>query len=89
MSQPGNPYDCGRALDELDAFVRGELSPGEAERMQIHLDRCGHCASVARYEQAFRERLRRIQASCDCCPDALRQRIEQLLARRSSDAEQS
>ena len=87
MSQPGKPYDCGRASDELDAFVRGELPVDEAERMQIHLDRCGHCASVARYEQAFRERLRRIQAGPDCCPDALRRRIEQLLARHPPDAD--
>ncbi len=86
MSQPATPYDCGRAQDELDAFVRGELPLGEAERMQVHLDRCGHCASVARYEQAFRERLRRVQDSCDCCPDTLRKRIEQLLQRHPPDA---
>lgn len=89
MSQPGKPYDCGRALDELDAFVRGELPLDEAERMQVHLDRCGHCASVTRYEQAFRERLRRVKSGGDCCPDALRQRIERLLSRQPRDADPS
>lgn len=84
MSQSGKPYDCGGAQEELDAFVRGELPLGEAERMQIHLDRCGHCASVARYEQAFRERLRRVRSG-DCCPEALRERIERLLQRRPPD----
>lgn len=87
MSQSGKPYDCGRAQDELDAFIRGELPLGEAERMQMHLDRCGHCASVTRYEQAFRERLRRMKSDCQNCPDALRQRIERLLADHPPDAE--
>lgn len=86
MSQPGKPYDCGRAQDELDAFVRGELSLDEAERMQLHLDRCGHCASVARYEQAFRERLRRVKAG-GACPDTLRQRIEHLLQGNAPDVD--
>ncbi len=87
MSQAEQGYDCTRALDELDAFVRGELSLDEVERMQVHLDRCGHCATVARYEQAFRERLRTLQQRC-CCPDTLRARIEALLARERPDADQ-
>lgn len=87
MSQPRKPYDCGAAQEELDAFVRGELPLGEAERMQVHLDRCGHCASVARYEAAFRERLRRVRSG-ECCPDTLRTRIEHLLEREPPDVEQ-
>lgn len=86
MSQAQPQYDCTRALDELDAFVRGELGVEEAERMQVHLERCGHCASVARYEQAFRARLRTMAGGC-CCPETLRKRIEALLARERPDAE--
>ncbi len=88
MNQAEQSYDCTKALDELDAFVRGELPVDEVERMRVHLDRCGHCASVASYERAFRERLRTLQRSC-CCPDELRRRIQQLLAREQPDAEQS
>ncbi len=72
-------WDCRRAGEELDAFVRGDLPLAEAGRMQSHLDRCGHCAEVARYEQAFRDRLRAIDTDT-CCPEALLQRIRDLLA---------
>ncbi len=85
MSEGTQPYDCAKAFEELDAFVRGELPLGEAERMRVHLDRCGGCAKVARFEQAFRERL--AQLPRDCCPDALRQRIADLLSRERPDAE--
>lgn len=72
-------WDCRRAGEELDAFVRGELPLAEVGRMSSHLDRCGHCAEVAKHEQAFRERLRKVGPDT-CCPEALRQRIRELLA---------
>ncbi|HET9064860.1 MAG TPA: zf-HC2 domain-containing protein [Gemmatimonadales bacterium] len=77
-------YDCSKASAELDAFVRGDLPLDQAERMQEHLERCGHCADVARYEQAFRARLRRMGDGC--CPDGLRTRILALLAQHGPDA---
>ena len=77
-------YDCRMAEAELDAFVRGELPMADAGRMQVHLERCGHCASVARHEQAFRERLRRVASGC--CPEALRLKIETLLSKESPGA---
>jgi anti-sigma factor (TIGR02949 family) len=85
MMRPDDCYDCEQARQELDAFVRGDLPMGEAERMQQHLDQCGHCADVTRYEQAFRDRLRRI-GSGGCCPEPLRERIRDLLARERPDA---
>jgi len=78
-------YDCDQAREELDAFVRGDLPMAEAERMQEHLDRCRDCGEVTRFEQAFRDRLRRANQGA-CCPDHLRQRIEALLAGRPRDA---
>jgi anti-sigma factor (TIGR02949 family) len=78
-------YDCERARQELDAFVRGELPVGEADRMQVHLERCGHCADVTRYERAFRDRLRKAGAT-GCCPETLRERIRALLSREQPDA---
>lgn len=77
-------YDCTKASTELDAFVRGELPLEDAGRMQQHLARCGHCADVARLEQAFRARLR--QMGDGCCPDRLRERIVALLAQHGADA---
>jgi anti-sigma factor (TIGR02949 family) len=78
-------YDCARARDELDAFVRGELPVEAAARMQEHLDHCRGCRDVTRFEQAFRARLRQA-GQRECCPDHLRKRIEALLARGPADA---
>lgn len=78
MTPEDECYDCTKARDELDAFVRGDLPIDVAERMQQHLDACGHCTSVARFEQAFRERLRQA-GRADCCPPALRDKIRQVL----------
>lgn len=80
MTTSKDCYDCQLASQELDAFVRGDLPVGEAERMQRHLEQCSHCAEVTQYEQAFRDRLRKVGGG-DCCPDALRDRIRDLLAR--------
>lgn len=77
MTDRDTGYDCDKAGAELDAFVRGELPLEAAGRMQAHLVRCGHCAQVARYEQAFRDRLRRLGGGC--CPDQLRAQIAELL----------
>lgn len=85
MTSRDDCKDCIKAGEELDAFVRGELPLDEAERMRRHLDECGHCADVSRYEQAFRERLRQAGRH-DCCPEELRQRIVAALQRNRSDA---
>ncbi len=78
MSDTTDCYDCTGAMAELDAFVRGELGAESVERMRQHLARCGHCGAVAQYEAAFRARLKAL--ACPCCPDALRTRIQTLLA---------
>ncbi len=84
MTTGTDGYDCDHAREELDAFVRGDLPVEEAGRMQQHLEHCGHCAEVTRYEQAFRARLRKVGDS-GCCPDQLRDRIRALLAREQPD----
>jgi anti-sigma factor (TIGR02949 family) len=85
VTTPRDCYDCDLAREELDAFVRGDLPVEDAERMRQHLDQCGHCAEVTRYEQAFRDRLRRAGGSA-CCPELLRERIREVLSREQPDA---
>lgn len=74
------PWDCRRAGEELDAFVRGELPLADIDRMQEHFDHCGGCADVAKYEKAFRDRLRGVDTET-CCPEKLRNKILELLAK--------
>jgi anti-sigma factor (TIGR02949 family) len=78
VSETTDCYDCTGAMAELDAFVRGELGAESLERMRQHLARCSHCDTAAQYEAAFRARLRALAGPC--CPEALRARINTLLA---------
>lgn len=81
MTDPTPPIlDCAQAMADLDGFLRSELSVELITRMQDHLARCRHCRQVGAYERAFRERLERLDAG-RCCPEALRARISELLAR--------
>jgi anti-sigma factor (TIGR02949 family) len=83
---PGTPgYDCGAAMAELDAFVRGEMPTDAVERMQRHLDHCRGCRDMSDFEQAFRARLRELQRGTTCPPE-LRAQITALLATNDSDA---
>lgn len=36
--------DCAQCVEELTAFLDGELSPADFERMRSHLDTCASCA---------------------------------------------
>ena len=85
MNSPEDCLDCIKAGEELDAFVRGDLPLDDADRMRRHLNQCCHCADVARFEQAFRDRLK-LAGKHDCCPDALKARIRDALERNRPDA---
>lgn len=85
MSADASPYDCTRAREELDAFVRGDMPLEEADRMRVHLTRCGSCADVTRFAQAYCERLRRAGTS-GCCPEKLRDKIKEMLEHPTGDA---
>lgn len=79
----GQDINCEQAIEELDAFVRGELPAESMDRMQSHLDACGGCKRVAQYEQAFRKRL--LQLGSENCPDKLRRKIIDLLTQLPTD----
>ena len=84
MSTTTDCYDCRGAMQELDAFVRGELGADSVERMQQHLARCAHCGAIAQYEAAFRARLKALAGPC--CPETLRARIQAMLSPGTDDA---
>lgn len=74
--------DCTQAMAELDGFLRAELSVDLIDRIQSHLERCGHCRQAGAFERAFRARLEQLDAG-RCCPEELRARITALLARET------
>jgi mycothiol system anti-sigma-R factor len=72
-------------LDEISAYLDGELLPEEMSALRDHLASCSECA--AEYE-TLRGVTRRVKDGFDRprAPDALRARIRSSLARGSSDA---
>jgi anti-sigma factor (TIGR02949 family) len=74
-----NPIDpqkaCADVLDDLEAFLDGDLEPAEAARIQEHLEGCPTCAA----ELALAERIQRELRSLpllDCPPEVL-ERVQQ------------
>ncbi len=78
------PPECEAALQQLDAFRRGELDHGDLESLQRHLEDCRRCYAFNQHEAAFLDRL--ITAARNCsCPDELRATIYQIIAKESRD----
>jgi len=76
------PPECEMAIQQFDAFRRGELAPGELLSLRNHLDTCRRCYAFQRHENAFLERLLTATRNARC-PEELRATISQLVARES------
>ena len=79
--KPGSPamgdrIDCRQATEQLHDYSSGK-SPGLAEEIRAHLDRCKPCFNHAQFEENFL----RLLESCgrQRCPGTLRARIVALL----------
>jgi len=59
---------------QLDAYVDGELAPGDARELETHLKECGDCARLHQARVAFSAALRE-QVPTFRAPDALRSRV--------------
>lgn len=59
-------YDCHDAMERLDDYLDGELSPREQRQVAIHLAICFKCAQHYRFERGFirdlRAKLSRVEA---------------------------
>jgi anti-sigma factor (TIGR02949 family) len=76
------PSECETALQQLDAFRRGELSPDEMQSLRDHLEACRRCFSFKKHEEAFLDRL--VTAARNAkCPEELRSTIYQMIAKES------
>lgn len=73
-----DPIDCREAKARLEDYLRRELTPELETELQAHIERCRHCFQFAQFEENFFSMLE-TRATRECCPDALRQRILDLL----------
>jgi anti-sigma factor (TIGR02949 family) len=68
-----NALSCRRAIEELWAYIDGELPRDEVDRVHAHLEACRACYPNYDFQKAFREFLGR-QAS-QPAPVSLRKRV--------------
>ena len=78
------PPECETAIQQLDAFRRGELPPEEMQSMRGHLEECRRCLAFKQHEEAFLERLLTAAGNCTC-PEELRATIYRMIAKESRD----
>jgi anti-sigma factor (TIGR02949 family) len=72
--------DCQRALDQLQDWLRREVSPEAAAELEAHLDRCSPCRAHAEFEERFRAVLERASDGVECPPET-RERLLDALRR--------
>ncbi len=78
-----HPTSCREAVEQLWAYIDGELSEDQQEQVHEHLVACNGCYPYYDFQKAFRAFLRR--SSKETVPPALRRRIFlRLLAEESS-----
>lgn len=75
---PGS-ITCEDALRVVHDFLDGELEGVTPTEVKAHFEVCQACYPHLRFEQAFREAMRRACAR-ETAPPALRDKLERLLA---------
>ena len=78
------PPECETAIQQLDAFRRGELPAEEMLSMRGHLAACRRCFAFQQHEEAFLDRLLAAARNCSC-PEELRATIYRMIAKESRD----
>jgi anti-sigma factor (TIGR02949 family) len=66
-----NCGDCARALNP---YLDRELSEDDVAQVREHLEACGGCLDLYRFEESLR-RLVRVRCQEQAAPEALRERI--------------
>ena len=64
---------CQEALDQLDEYLRQELTPEHMARITDHLEKCRPCFSQAEFQRSYLQMIEK--AKGQCCPDSLRRRV--------------
>ena len=76
------PYNCRQVLDELQDWLRREVTPESAAAIEAHLVLCAPCRAHAEFERRFQEVLQRA-ARPEACPPELRARLIAALRREA------
>lgn len=75
-------FDCRRALDELQDWLRHEVGPESTAAIVEHLAACAPCRRHAAFEERFKAVLGRASAE-ERCPPEVRDRLVAALRRES------
>ena len=73
MSEEQPPIQCRQAVEQLWAYIDGELAAEDEQHVHDHLAACRACYPHYDFQKAFREFLRR--CSSETVPPGLRRRI--------------
>lgn len=76
--------ECERALEQLQDWLRHEVTPEVARELQSHLDRCDPCRTQTEFEERFRSVLERATCGGECPPET-RARLLEALRREQRD----
>jgi mycothiol system anti-sigma-R factor len=71
--------NCRDCLLALDSYIDRELSDEDIVQVRVHLDDCGGCLDLFKFEESVR-RLVRIRCQEQSAPQTLRARVEVTLA---------
>src|SRR5206468_7903883 len=70
MNRPHDALSCAEALDLLEAYLDGDLPPGEADRVRRHLEACSACAAELSLAARIQGELRALPQP-DCPPEVI------------------
>ncbi len=65
---------CHEFLEELYAYLDGEMSDADCRALQEHLAQCGPCMAEYQRDARLKELVRR-SCACQPAPEQLRERI--------------
>lgn len=72
------PFDCDRALDELQSWLSGESTPEDAAALEAHLAICHACSEHKGFEIRFREVVARATREGPCPPEVRARLLDEL-----------
>ena len=69
-------HDCLEAIDNLYAYLDGELPPEEVEKFENHIDHCRSCFTRKEFESAVSKRLQKLKGEV---PESVQNRVRDLI----------